>query len=123
MGKLWALKVGRNDLLLPPPQQKKPANNMEILSVVMILAQTIQYSVVPMDVCVSLQIKNVKEDVEYYVDYNQDPGFEENEFLYDDLDLEDIGECKYRTILYSGVLLECCLPTALASNFIMLVDA
>ena len=47
---------------------------------------------------VSLQIKNIKEDVEYYVDFNQDPNFEENEFLYDDLDLEDIGECKYRTV-------------------------
>lgn len=61
---------------------------------------------------VSLQIKNIKEDVEYYVDDNQEPGFEENEFLYDDLDLEDIGECKYRTIFKFrsafGVLLYHC---------------
>lgn len=32
----------------------------------------------------------VKDDVEYYLDSSQDPDFEENEFLYDDLDLEDI---------------------------------
>lgn len=32
----------------------------------------------------------VKDDVEYYIDSSQDPDFEENEFLYDDLDLEDI---------------------------------
>lgn len=31
-----------------------------------------------------------KDDVEYYIDSSQDPDFEENEFLYDDLDLEDI---------------------------------
>uniref|UniRef100_A0A0L8I8K5 CCR4-Not complex component Not N-terminal domain-containing protein n=1 Tax=Octopus bimaculoides TaxID=37653 RepID=A0A0L8I8K5_OCTBM len=37
------------------------------------------------------QIRKIKEDVEYYVDSNQDPDFEENEYLYDDLDLEDRG--------------------------------
>lgn len=31
-----------------------------------------------------------KDDVEYYLDSSQDPDFEENEFLYDDLDLEDL---------------------------------
>lgn len=35
-------------------------------------------------------IRKIKDDVEYYVDSSQDPDFEENEFLYDDLDLEDI---------------------------------
>uniref|UniRef100_A0A672I4Z9 CCR4-NOT transcription complex subunit 3-like n=1 Tax=Salarias fasciatus TaxID=181472 RepID=A0A672I4Z9_SALFA len=35
-------------------------------------------------------IKKIKDDVEYYLDSSQDPDFEENEFLYDDLDLEDI---------------------------------
>ncbi|XP_025095871.1 CCR4-NOT transcription complex subunit 3-like isoform X2 [Pomacea canaliculata] len=38
------------------------------------------------------QIKNIKEDIEYYVQSNQDPQFRENEFLYDDLDLEEICE-------------------------------
>lgn len=37
-------------------------------------------------------IRKIKDDVEYYVDSSQDPDFEENEFLYDDLDLEDIRE-------------------------------
>ena len=39
-----------------------------------------------------LQIRRIREDVEYYVDSNQDPDFEENEFLYDELDLDDIGK-------------------------------
>ncbi|KAM8927011.1 CCR4-NOT transcription complex subunit 3 isoform 1-T1 [Pelodytes ibericus] len=39
-------------------------------------------------------IRKIKDDVEYYVDSSQDPDFEENEFLYDDLDLEDI-RCSY----------------------------
>ncbi|XP_050393673.1 CCR4-NOT transcription complex subunit 3 isoform X2 [Patella vulgata] len=37
------------------------------------------------------KMKSIREDVEYYVDSNQDPDFEENEFLYDDLQLEDLG--------------------------------
>ncbi|EPQ16238.1 CCR4-NOT transcription complex subunit 3 [Myotis brandtii] len=39
-------------------------------------------------------IRKIKDDVEYYVDSSQDPDFEENEFLYDDLDLEDIREAQ-----------------------------
>ncbi|XP_037532199.1 CCR4-NOT transcription complex subunit 3a isoform X2 [Nematolebias whitei] len=35
-------------------------------------------------------IQKIKDDVEYYIDSSQDLDFEENEFLYDDLDLEDI---------------------------------
>ena len=37
------------------------------------------------------QIRKIKDDVEYYVDCNQDPDFEENDFIYDELDLEDLG--------------------------------
>uniref|UniRef100_A0AAX7SQT6 CCR4-NOT transcription complex subunit 3 n=1 Tax=Astatotilapia calliptera TaxID=8154 RepID=A0AAX7SQT6_ASTCA len=37
-------------------------------------------------------IRKIKDDVEYYIDSSQDPDFEENEFLYDDLDLEDIPQ-------------------------------
>ncbi|KAK3610711.1 hypothetical protein CHS0354_028101 [Potamilus streckersoni] len=36
------------------------------------------------------QIRKIRDDVEYYVDSNQDPDFEENEFVYDELDLDDI---------------------------------
>lgn len=47
-------------------------------------------------------IRKIKDDVEYYVDSSQDPDFEENEFLYDDLDLEDIreaqGACQCRVV-------------------------
>ena len=43
--------------------------------------------------CVPLppQIKDLREDIEYYVESCQDPNFKENEFMYDDLDLGDIG--------------------------------
>ena len=45
------------------------------------------------------QIWRIKEDVEYYSESNQDPEFEENEFVYEDLDLDDIGAaCKYGTL-------------------------
>lgn len=37
-------------------------------------------------------IQKIKDDVEYYIESSQEPDFEENEFLYDDLDLEDIRE-------------------------------
>ncbi|ESO82027.1 hypothetical protein LOTGIDRAFT_179956 [Lottia gigantea] len=37
------------------------------------------------------RIKSIKEDVEYYVESNQDPDYEENEFIYDDLQLDDIS--------------------------------
>lgn len=32
-----------------------------------------------------LQIKQIKDDVEYYIDSSQDPDFEENEYIYDDI--------------------------------------
>ena len=42
------------------------------------------------------QIWRIKEDVEYYVESNQDVDFEENEFMYEDLELVEIGiACKY----------------------------
>ncbi|XP_018081739.1 CCR4-NOT transcription complex subunit 3 isoform X4 [Xenopus laevis] len=42
-------------------------------------------------------VRKIKDDVEYYVDSSQDPDFEENEFLYDDLDLEDIPQALVAT--------------------------
>ena len=47
----------------------------------------------------SLQIRKIKEDVEYYADSNQEPDFEENEYIYDDLDLEEIGASAYMRVL------------------------
>ncbi|XP_070580323.1 CCR4-NOT transcription complex subunit 3-like isoform X2 [Ptychodera flava] len=34
-------------------------------------------------------IKRIQEDIEYYIKCSQDPDFEENEFIYEDLDLDD----------------------------------
>lgn len=31
------------------------------------------------------QIKGIKEDVEYYIDSSLEPGFEENDYIYDDI--------------------------------------
>lgn len=33
----------------------------------------------------NLQIKNIKEDVEFYIESSQEPDFEENEYIYDDI--------------------------------------
>ena len=36
-------------------------------------------------------MKKIKDDIEYYLESNQEPGFEENEFLYDDIEgLEEV---------------------------------
>lgn len=38
-----------------------------------------------------LQIRRIKDDVEYYIDSSQDPDFNENEYIYDDIiGLDDI---------------------------------
>ncbi|XP_059179077.1 CCR4-NOT transcription complex subunit 3-like isoform X3 [Physella acuta] len=38
------------------------------------------------------KIKELKDDIEYYVESNQEPGFQENFNMYDDLDLEEIPD-------------------------------
>ncbi|KAM4579728.1 CCR4-NOT transcription complex subunit 3a isoform 2-T2 [Odontesthes bonariensis] len=58
-------------------------------------------------------IQKIKDDVEYYIDSSQDPDFEENEFLYDDLDLEDIRE--YRRVRRRVVFVQ--IPDMLATSF------
>ena len=35
------------------------------------------------------QIESIQQDVDYYIESNQEADFEENEFIYDELDLED----------------------------------
>ncbi|KAJ3358237.1 general negative regulator of transcription subunit 5 [Kappamyces sp. JEL0680] len=37
----------------------------------------------------SKKVDTIKDDIMYYIDENQDPDFEENEFIYEDLNLED----------------------------------
>ncbi|KAI8819838.1 Not1 N-terminal domain, CCR4-Not complex component-domain-containing protein [Fimicolochytrium jonesii] len=36
------------------------------------------------------QVKDIKDDVDYYVKNNQDSDFDENEYIYEDLDLENL---------------------------------
>lgn len=37
------------------------------------------------------QVRGIKDDVEYYIDSNQDPDYEENEYIYDDIaGLDDV---------------------------------
>ena len=35
------------------------------------------------------QVKELQDEVSYYIDENQEPDFIENEFVYDELDLDD----------------------------------
>lgn len=53
-------------------------------------------------------IQKIKDDVEYYIDSSQDPDFEENEFLYDDLDLEDIRKFIRKSIEHVGGFCDGC---------------
>lgn len=70
-------------------------------------------------------VRKIKDDVEYYIDSSQDPDFEENEFLYDDLDLEDISKmilvCVHAYLhlcisLFS--LCQCVLPMTITQQLI-----
>lgn len=58
-------------------------------------------------------IHKIKDDVEYYIDSSQDPDFEENEFLYDDLDLEDIR--KSLCVFWEECVDNCMLVNKMAS--------
>ncbi len=49
-------------------------------------------------------VTKIKDDVEYYLDSSQDPDFEENEFLYDDLNLDDIRKYLVHMSEFSFVL-------------------
>lgn len=33
----------------------------------------------------SFQIRRIKDDIEYYIESSQEPDFEENEYIYDDI--------------------------------------
>ena len=45
------------------------------------------------------QVKKIKDDIEYYLESSQEPEFEENEFLYDDIEgLEEV--IKYLFFIY-----------------------
>ena len=46
-----------------------------------------------------LQVKSIQDDVDHYYDSCLEPDFEENDYIYDDLDLdiEEISECRIWT--------------------------
>ena len=36
------------------------------------------------------QVKDLQDDLNYYIESNQEPDFAENEMMYDDLQLDDV---------------------------------
>lgn len=54
--------------------------------------------------CTFFQIKNIRENIEDFVERNQEPNFEEDEFIYDELDLEDLGWFKSVAVIDSYFL-------------------
>ena len=52
-------------------------------------------------------VKTIQDDLNYYLESNQEPDFAENELLYDDLHLEDGPSCKsYNNVLatYNSII-------------------
>ena len=45
----------------------------------------------------------MQDDVEYYIDYSQEPDFEENEFMYDELEIEE-ADGKLHGFFYTVML-------------------
>ena len=43
------------------------------------------------------QVKLLQDDLNYYVDNNQDMDFNENEMMYDDIDLEEVQSTVFTT--------------------------
>ncbi|KAL4239666.1 CCR4-NOT transcription complex [Mactra antiquata] len=62
--------------------QDKHAYHIQKLETIM---RMVDNDALPID-----QVKVIKDDVEFYVESNQEPDFEENEFVYDELDLDDL---------------------------------
>lgn len=49
------------------------------------------------------QIRKIRDDVEYYIDSSQEPDFEENEFIYDDIEgLDEVELSGKHQWLYTG---------------------
>ena len=46
------------------------------------------------------QVKEIQDDLNYYVDSNQDADFMENEMMYDDMDLEEAQSAVFSTSMY-----------------------
>lgn len=58
----------------------------------------------------SFQVNKIKDDVEYYIESSQEPDFEENEFIYDDIigldevELSGTGKMMYYTTQHINVI-------------------
>uniref|UniRef100_A0A0B7AL50 CCR4-NOT transcription complex subunit 3 n=1 Tax=Arion vulgaris TaxID=1028688 RepID=A0A0B7AL50_9EUPU len=63
-------------------QQEKHKFHIETLEKIM---RQVDNDKLPVD-----KIRELRDDIEYYVESNQDPNFQENAYLYDDIDLDDI---------------------------------
>ena len=50
------------------------------------------------------QIRKIRDDVEYYIDSSQEPDFEENEFIYDDIEGLDEVELSGKILLFFCLL-------------------
>ena len=48
----------------------------------------------------TMQVKDIQDDLNYYVENNQDADFMENEMLFDDVDLEEVQS----TVFAAGLL-------------------
>lgn len=47
------------------------------------------------------QIKKIKDDIEYYIESSQEDDFQDNEYIYDDLDLEDMNAFRANNVVDS----------------------
>lgn len=68
------------------------------------------------DIQLFWQIRRIKDDVEYYIESSQEPDFEENEYIYDDIigldeiELSGVGLASSATTDSNGT------PTSLTSS-------
>lgn len=60
-----------------------------------------------------LKVNKIKDDVEYYIDSSQEPDFEENEFIYDDIIGIDVD------VEYSGTGMFSVHITYCTTNFLI----
>lgn len=99
--------------------KKKKNDNQDRVEELKVLLERHRYHIVQLETLMRMldngtvevyKIKKIKEDIEYYIESCQDPDFEENEFLYDDLDLRDMAEYLTKGTPNSEHPLDNCLP-------------
>ncbi|CAN8002552.1 unnamed protein product [Ixodes hexagonus] len=84
--------------------KKKKNDNQDRLEELKLLLERHRFHIVQLETLMRMldngtvevyKIRKIKEDIEYYIESCQDPDFEENEFLYDDLDLREMAPLDY----------------------------